>query len=66
MPSDEENVQKIIDMLGGIKIDDNVKELYMCFNEIIKEALDLSQGSLQGSPQELPQELPQGNGTSEI
>ena len=58
----EEQVKKIIGKLDEIKINDNVKELYICFNEIIKEALDLSQGSLQ----ELPQELPQGNGTSEI
>ena len=62
MPSDEENVQKIIDMLGGIKIDDNVKELYMCLNEIIKDALDLS----QGSPQDLPQGLPQKIRTTDI
>ena len=60
MPSDEENVRKIIDKLGGIDVNDNVKELYVCFNEIIKEALDLSQGSPQGSPQGLPQDLAQG------
>ena len=59
MPSDEENVQKIIDKLGGMEINDNVKELYVCFNEIIKEALDLSQGSPQDLPQGLPQDLSQ-------
>ena len=66
MPSDEENVQKIIDKLGGMEINDNVKELYMCFNEIIKEALDLSQGSPQDSSQDLPQGLQQKLRTTDI
>ena len=62
MPSDEENVRKIIDKLGGIDVNDNVKELYVCFNEIIKDALDLS----QDLPQDLPQGLPQKIRTTDI
>ena len=58
MPSDEENVRKIIDKLGGIDVNDNVKELYVCLNETIKEALNLSQGLPQGLPQGSPQGLP--------
>ena len=59
MPSDEENIQKIIQKTGEIPINDNVKELYVCFNKIIKEALEHinSQDLQQDLQQDYSQDL---------
>jgi len=64
MPSDEENIQKIIQKTDEIPINDNVKELYMCFNKIIKEALEHI--NTQDLPQDLPQDLQKDLGTTAI
>jgi len=64
MPSDEENIQKIIEKSGEIPINNNVKELYMCFNKIIKEALEHI--NTQDLPQDLPQDLQKDLGTTAI
>ena len=63
---DEGLIQEIIQKAGEIEINDNVKELYVCFSEIIKNALDLAQDLPQDLAQELPQELPQELMTPDI